>query len=299
MAYRIDFGHSLEREVRRIAQQQITAAIDLLSRQPDGPHAAIHDVRKRIKRTRALYRLIQPAAKGFVERETRQLGLIAGSLGHLRDATAFVEATRYLQHHAGTDTDNRAIGRIAATLEHQRDRLTGNGAEISATLDAATASLHIALDSLSGLELHAGRDKTAKCLSAGWLRIDKKARAALALCADSTDGVPFHQLRKRSQDRWMHASLLHDLWPAALAAIQHQAKALVDRLGHEHDLAVLAEKITKEAKAPGSDEDRQIALQAITTQRQALQQACLAAGLQLFDKHPERDADVIALLIRH
>lgn len=298
MAYRIDFERPLEHEVRRIAAHQISEALDLLKRQQNGPHEAVHDARKCIKRARALYRLIRPEAGEFAGQQDDRLGNIAGELAHLRDVAALVEAAHYLQAGSTAKPESQALGHIARTLEKERDHLSEHLEKISATIATAIGALDDARQALSRLSLTDNRKKTADCLSRGWQLIDEKARKALALCTEATDDVPFHSLRKRSQDRWMHAMLLRALWPTAMIAIGHDAKALVDLLGHEHDLAVLAGQLAA-PEFPNSDVDKQAALLAVARERQTLQRASLDAGRHLFDKKPQRDAEIVALLINH
>ena len=299
MAYRIDFTHSLAHEVRRIAGRQLAAALDLLKRQPDGPHAAIHDARKRIKRTRALYRLIRPGAKGFADRQNQLLGEIAGQLSHLRDAAALVEASHYLGRHADGAQESDAVARIAIGLETERDRLAGETGPVYTTIAAAVGGLETATRAVSAFELVMDRVKAATHLSKAWAKTDAKARQALASCTTSQDDVPYHDLRKRSQDRWMQAGLLGNLWPSAMAAIRNQAKALTDLLGHEHDLAVLQEKLASSVDDHTSDSDRQAAVRAISRQRRVLQEIARSAAGQLFDKRADRDAAIVKHLIRN
>jgi CHAD domain-containing protein len=298
MSYRIDFDHSLECELRRIAGKQVAAAINLLKDQPKGPHEAVHDARKRLKRVRALYRLIKSHAKDFVDRENQRLTDTADELASLRDVAAVVEAAHYLQSKTVSKAEHQSLQRITRTLEAERDRLYGDTRKMEATIAAAISALEDAKDACSGLKLPSERKREAECLASGWQKIDSKARQVLETCVETTESAPFHELRKRSQDRWLQATVLHDLWPAALSAIRNEAKALVDLLGHEHDLAVLSGKIATTADFRNSDEDKEVALLAIVRERQALQRACRDAAKQLFDRKPKRDAEIVELLVR-
>jgi CHAD domain-containing protein len=298
MSYRIDFDHSLQWELRRIAGKQIAAAIDLLKDQPKGAHEAVHDARKRLKRVRALYRLIKSHAKGFFDRENQRLADTADELASLRDVAAVVEAAHYLQSKVVRKAEHQSLQRITRTLEAERDRLYGDTEKMEATIAAAVSALEDARDACSHLKLPSERKHEAACLASGWKKIDSKARQVLETCVETTESVPFHELRKRSQDRWLQATLLHDLWPAALSAIRNEAKALIDLLGHEHDMAVLSGKIAATADFRNSDEDKEVALLAIVRERQALQRASRDAAGQLFDRKPKRDAEIVELLVR-
>ena len=50
-----------------------------------------------------------------------------------------------------------------------------------------------------------------------------------------------HEWRKRVKDLWYHLSLLQDTWKPVMSALADEAHELSDRLGDDHDLAVLLE----------------------------------------------------------
>ena len=96
MAYHLRPDKPFTVEFVAVAEQQLSKAVRYLADKPDGAHTAIHDARKRFKRVRALYRLIQPDAKEFRSRENKRIGDMARSLSAVRDATALVETVDYL-----------------------------------------------------------------------------------------------------------------------------------------------------------------------------------------------------------
>jgi CHAD domain-containing protein len=297
MAYRIDFASPFEEEIRRISAEQLSAAADLLENQPDGPYEAVHDARKHIKRTRALYRLIASADKDFAARENDRLRDIAANLAHLRDAAALAESTRYLEDQIAAGDVRDAIHKARSTLEKRRERIAGGKADIGGELTSAAAALAGASAALDDLQLPKSRKDIARCLARGWERTGRKATDALAACAGGDEEVPYHDLRKRAQDRWMHARLLRALWPGAMIAIQKTAKALVDELGHEHDLAVLGDHVARSRDKVIAD-NREIILLAILEQRRKLQDLCRDAGGDVFRAGPDKQADAIRLLTK-
>lgn len=296
MAYRIDFDKSLADEVRHIAARQLSDAATLLESQPDGPHEAIHDARKHIKRTRALYRLIASDAGEFTAAENDRLREIATELSHLRDAAALVESASYLAGEIEDDSLRVVVTSVAASLEKRREKIAGDESEIGDKLKIAAAGLRDAMAALDELKLPGSTSRAGDCIAAGWRKISTKAMKALKECATTHESVPYHDLRKRAQDRWMHAALLRSVWPAALIAIQNQAKALVDMLGHEHDLVVLSAHIAASDDHVAGDDKNDLLL-AIFEQRLKLQQSCRKAGKDVFDHESGRDAAIVRLLI--
>jgi len=296
MAYRLDFGKPLEAEVRRIAGEQLDAARNLLQHQPDGLHEAVHDARRHIKRTRALLRLVRSGDRHFVDQANGQLRDVAHSLAHLREASTLVEsATRLLLSVEGREPE-KAIVVLIEQLDTRREQLTDADAGLQARIAAADAALADLVSGLGALDLPAKRKKRAKVLAKGWQRVTEKARSALAGCEEMQASQPFHELRKRSQDRWMHASLLRHVWPAAMISVQRQTKELVDILGQACDLDVLAHHLASD-EAVVSGEEKETILLAIDEQRRRLCQAAIEAAPDLYDKRPGRDAGALRALV--
>jgi CHAD domain-containing protein len=298
MAYKIDFDNPLDDEARRIARELIGEAADLLEKRPEGVHEAIHDARKNIKRIRALYRLIASEIEEFQAAENDRLRGIASALSHLRDSAVLAETTEYLERETDKQQAKTVIRRLGRAMRKRRDQVTAAGDELEATLALAAAGLREAADAADHLKLAKFRKQAIECIADGWRRTSKKALKALAACEHAKDEEPFHDLRKRTQDRFMHATLLHSVWPAGMYALQRQAKLLVDTLGREHDLAMLNEQVRGQRKDKNAADHRQL-LQAIAAERRKLQAAARELAAQIFDDKPKRDAEIVALLIKN
>ncbi|MGH2822338.1 MAG: CHAD domain-containing protein, partial [Thermoleophilaceae bacterium] len=48
-----------------------------------------------------------------------------------------------------------------------------------------------------------------------------------------------HEWRKRAKDLWYHCSILEETWKPVMSALAGEAHELSDRLGDDHDLALL------------------------------------------------------------
>jgi CHAD domain-containing protein len=297
MAYRIDFDNPLGDEVRRIASELLKDAIDVLEKQPGGPHEAIHEARKNIKRTRALYRLISSEARDFAAAEDTRLRDIARELSHLRDSAALAETTDYLERESSEKHAKTAIRRLGRSMKKRRDTIAGKARQIEEKLAVCCAGLRDASAALKHLDLPRLRKQSIDCIAAGWRKTGKKACKALSSCQHTDDEEAFHDLRKRAQDRFMHAALLYAIWPSGMTSIQRQAKALVSFLGHEHDLAVLNEEVL--GRTDDNAGEREKLLQSIAMERLKLQQSAREVGQDIFDGKPKRDAEIIAFLIKN
>jgi CHAD domain-containing protein len=296
MAFRIRPDHRFTGEFRAVARRQLEQAIHFLQDQPDGPHEAIHDARKKFKRLRALYRLIQSDAREFRNRENERLRETAKSLSTVRDATALVETVSYLAGEAGSPEEFAALNTASTALLERRDRIASEEADLPAKIDAAIVACRDAIKALDDLELDDAPRKTARRLAKAWRKQLSRAAADLVACEEGADAEAFHDLRKVGQTYWMHLSLLSDIWPTAMRAKQREAKALVDILGHEHDLSVLTQVVNENPELFGDSDSLALLIGAIIARQQDLRQRAIEQARLVFADDADTEAARIALL---
>lgn len=296
MAYRIRPAKPFTAEFRSVAEGQLSHAIRLLQEQPKGPHEAVHDARKRFKRVRALYRLIQPDAKDFRRQENARIRDMAQTLSAVRDATALVENVNYLADHAGSPEETAALAVASRALTERRDRIASEEHDLPAKMAAAANTCHEAIAALEELDLDDDPRKTAKRLGKAWKKQRLRAHAALIACEAHADAEVYHELRKCSQTYWMHLSLLNEIWSSAMFAKQTQAKELVDLLGHEHDLSVLTALVNENPELFGNGDTLALVLGAIIARQQTLRQEALERAQEVFADSAETESTLIALL---
>jgi CHAD domain-containing protein len=297
MKYSLDLDAPLQDEVRRVAAGRLTAAAGLLRERPEGVDNAIHDARRHIKQCRALYRLIASEAGDFQKAENGRLGDIGRRLSAMRDATALIEATDYLRHEIPTRSNGMLMDRLVKRLEQRREILTSDSEEAAGALATAERALAEAAEAVADLALPYSERKAAACLARGWEKIAGKARTTIAAARDGHDEA-FHDLRKRTQDRWMHAALLRDLWPSAMTAMHRQGKTLSDMLGHVQDLAILFAAVSDSHELVSDGVEREAVRDVIVSRQTTLQAECVELANLLFGKSRPRDGKMIRRLLR-
>ena len=297
MKYSLDLDKSLADEVRRITSGRLTDAAGLLREQPHGLDEAIHQARRHIKQCRALYRLVGSGNADLRKAENMRLGEIGRRLSHLRDAKALIEATEYLKHEIPSKSNGMLMDRLAKRLDRRRETVTQNADKATEAVASAANDLSAAAKATDGLALPHARRKGAACIADGWEQTGRKARAAIKQSADGHDEA-FHDLRKRTQDRWMHAALLRDLWPSAMTAIHRQARMLSDMLGHMQDLTVLLHTVLDSSDLVADAVESEAIRDVVVAQRQKLRDECRAFGKTLFSDPKPRDGKQIVLLLR-
>ncbi len=298
MPFRIDPNKPFDDEIRRAGLELIEEAIISLRDQPSGRHEAVHDARKRFKRLRALYRLIARAAPDFSKEENARFRDIARSLAFAREATALVETVEYLETFAASTTQGKALRSIATVLRKRRDHAIEHEAGLDEAIAAAIAGCEEARKKLKAVSLPDELKDVTRLVKTGWAKQRKRARRALADCHEQADVEHFHELRKAGQAYWMHLGLLRRLWPSAMRAKRADTKRLVDILGHEHDLSVLAAFADREPERFGNGERLALLLDAIIQRQQALRGDGLELANEVFSESARTESRIVGLLWR-
>lgn len=298
MPFRIDPNKPFDDEIRRAGLELIEEAITSLRDQPSGRDEAVNDARKRFKRLRALYRLIARAAPDFSKEENARFRDIARSLAFAREATALVETVEYLETFAASTTQGKALRSIATVLRKRRDHAIEHEAGLDEAIAAAIAGCEEARKRLKAVSLPDELKDVTRLVKTGWAKQRKRARKALADCHEQADVEHFHELRKAGQAYWMHLGLLRRLWPSAMRAKRADTKRLVDILGHEHDLSVLAAFADREPERFGNGERLALLLDAIIQRQQALRGDGLELANEVFSESARTESRIVGLLWR-
>ncbi|WP_320198134.1 CHAD domain-containing protein [Agrobacterium sp. rho-13.3] len=296
MSFKVNPAKPFVEELKKVGVALIDEAVAALSQQPDGPHAAVHEARKKFKRLRALYRFTHNKAPDFRAAENTRFRDIARSLSAARDAAALVENISYLETFSRTDTERHALASVHETLAKRRDAMTSDDGDLPARIRSAIAECENGKQALQHLSLPHS-DKTALSLiTHTWRKQRQKALDALSACHTDAHDENFHDLRKSGQVYWIHLALLRRLWPSAMRAKKVDAKRLVDLLGHEHDLSVLAAFADREPDVFTGGDTLALLLDAILHRQQALRQECLELADHVFAESAKTESKIIGLL---
>ena len=209
-------------------------------REPTTPDTVIvHDVRKALKRWRALLRLIGPF---LGKEEGGQLRIkardLARGLASARDARSAVDALGDI----GEEYHNLSP-RTLATVRNRLDqlRIVAETAILTDTMRAhvsaelAEISEAIARWSLAKIEFADIAD--------GLTATYRQAYRMLPEVWASANTDELHELRKRVVEHRYQMELVEPLWPRLGKLWVSEAQRLRDRLGRHHDLAVLSHLI--------------------------------------------------------
>lgn len=222
--------------LRRIASEQIGGAITQLQRKDD-LNEGVHEARKHFKRVRALLRL----ARGALPAETyvfenqcfRDLGRL---LSPVRDSAVYIETLDLLRDILRGLIADEAFLRLRKRLVREHGAVLNEFAQDERRQESIIDSLRCAHPRAAGWRFRQGEFSMFR---GGLRRIYGRGRAEKAAAFSQPTTESFHAWRKRVKYLWYHLQILQPVWPAQLKAVERDCDRLADRLGEEHDLAVL------------------------------------------------------------
>ncbi len=254
---------------------------------PDQPtfDERVHEVRRRLKRSRALLRLAAGwLDKPVLRREDRRCRDAARALSGVRDAAVVLECLDRLRLQATDLRILRALDDLQVTLEHLH---------LEAMLEAGLAG------SLAHAEQAARRadeDSAAWPLAAadwpvirpGLLLTYRRNRKAMRRAARRGGKRPFHAWRKQARFLRYQLEALRASGPGGLVPMAKPVARFGDRLGEDRDLALLARLLETHRKELQRPSDAKRAKRLIERRRAHLQRQALRLGDTLFEEPTKR-----------
>lgn len=253
---------STEKAVRRIAAERLETSRLLLDDTALDRAMLVHELRKNVKKLRALLRLVRPRFKGFA-RENAALRDAARLISDLRDADVIAASLDRVAEGSGLAPDLVAgirarLAPAAASAVSPEDRLNAHREAIAA-VEARVKDWKIG-----------GKDFDA--LADGLERSWNEARAAMRAALADPTGEALHKWRKRVKDHWYQTRMLTPIWPEMMRAHAAAADTLGATLGEARDLAFLCGALTGSAFV-GAEAAAALARIAADEERKLLQQA--------------------------
>jgi CHAD domain-containing protein len=257
MGLAIDPRAPLAGEVRRVALEQVDRALAEISRGGLDPEFAVHQVRKRCKKLRALLRLVRDPLGAHYRREQRWYRDTARLLSGLRDT------------HQGRAT-LASLAPEADPAALLPDDARAGGAPLPADqLLAACAGrfregrVRVGNWPLEGVDISA-------LLQGGFRRTYRQGRRDLQAARKQPTAAALHQWRKAAKYHGYQLKILRKAWPLPLRAQYREVLRLGEYLGDHHDLQALAGRLPSLAGEPGTETRERLRRRQRKLQRQAL-----------------------------
>jgi CHAD domain-containing protein len=282
VAFALDPARPIPKTVKKAAAKQLCKNVEALTGQAElDADEAAHDARKRTKKLRALIRLARPELGDKVyRRENRALRDAARLLSPVRDAWVLVEALDDLVTPADEHLSPDAVAGFRAALAGEHRELQTGLEEDGAPQQAAAAYEQV----LARVPRWPLKDHGWDSLDAGMEEVFRRGRHAMNRARAKGGAEDFHEWRKQVKYLRHQFGLLRRVWPDVLEAMENTADELGERLGADHDLAVLRERVEGEpALVPVVQE---ALMRRIDTRRKEHQREALALGRRLYAEKP-------------
>ena len=118
-------------------------------------------------------------------------------------------------------------------------------------------------------------------------RIYRQGRRAYRAAQKLPSAEHMHEWRKRVKDHWYHVLLLQEIWKPVMSALSDEAHELSDRLGDDHDLAVLLDWAHRHASTlDGADPVLRGFDVILESRRRELQEEAFDYGARLYADKP-------------
>jgi CHAD domain-containing protein len=234
-------GQPVGEALRAVAADTIVRARAILDDPARDPTLTVHDIRRAMKRWRALLRMLEPILGDGTEFLRHQARDLSRKLTMARDAQSSIDAFQDAVE-AGLDRPMTLTPRSIVTIQSRLEALRAEGErtiwnderrqEMSEYLIAA--SFHITQWNLS----ETGFADIADALSTTY----RRAQRSIPKDWEAIEAEELHELRRRVVEHRYQMELIEPAWPRMGKLWVDEAQRLRTRLGKYQDLAVLTLK---------------------------------------------------------
>ena len=282
MPYRFKHRETVPQNVKRIAAEQLNSAITLLN----GKHGmkrehSVHEVRKTVKKTRALLRMVRPELGDFFREENLRLRDIGRKLSEWRDAGALIGTLDKLRQEKRNGAARKALEPVRKQLKLQKRQIEERAAA-RRLLPGLATELRQARRAIRHLPLETDGFKS---IEAGLKRTFRDGRKALALARKSRRIEDYHEWRKRVKDHWYHVRLLNKVWGDVMSGYEQSLKQLEDALGEDINLSLLEKKF-QDLSPQGQHVPVSSLQKAVISARRDLRERALEIGAKVYAEKP-------------
>jgi len=266
--------------VLRVAEDLIDSIVGSGQHPEQEEGEYIHHVRTAIKRLRALLRLIRPVVgEQFFNRENARLRKAGRRLAVARDAEVASETLKTLS--VAGEPEKKAVAAALAGLESK----TQPGTDIGEALREVKAALEQTKRNLQRLQLVNGEWEVVE---AGLQDVYRQSRKRMNTALQDGGDEAFHKWRIRVKNLFYELELLEPVWPKGMDKMTSRLAKLQDKIGLDHDIAVLKALLRKTPETFGGTEAVGRIIRRLDGESRKLRHATEPLGEKIFAKKPRR-----------
>jgi len=280
MAYRIKRKERVRKAVRRLIRGQLDQAVKV-SRDARRPlEERVHDVRTRIKRSRAVIALVQERAGKPAQRGDRRLRKTGRKLAASRDLAVQARIFHALRTRPGVVLAAGVVERLSAAERRLRRAIDPDALERQ--LLASARALKQLRRRIPAWPV--GHDR--RTVADGVTHSYRRARRQLGRVRTRSSPARLHEWRKRVKALYYELELLGRAVPELAASLAPKIERLGDLLGQAHDLDGARATIERRPRWFGPPEMRDVVRSLVEERRMTIEREALALAEHVFAARP-------------
>lgn len=288
MSFYLERAEHVDKAIKRIVRAQLEDGLDHL-RQKTLRDEAVHEIRKDLKRIRAVLRLVRDDLGEDVYRRENTCFRDAGRpLTEVRDARVLLETLEQLAAGANGALPARTLEPIRKGLQRHYRAVRK---QVVGEQDAAATVKKVVQDALERLDDWPIEHDGWAAVGSGIRAVYKKGCRAFAASGNDASAETWHEWRKQAKYLWHQVQVLEPLWEEVLNKLGDEVHRLTQILGDDHDLFVLHEMLVKEPERYGPGPALEVVLALSDRRRQELRQQARPLGERIYLDSPGAFAD--------
>jgi CHAD domain-containing protein len=268
--------------IKRIVANEIDSAKGRLSGKGENLDEDIHEIRKSVKKTRAILKLIKEELGTDYRAENRMWRDVGRPLSEIRDSAALLGSLDALCHkYAGRNGTFEAAPFRDVLVRRKEEAYRSEN--VRSIMEKVLPTLRDAEKRFKAWDLN-GADFAL--IAPGFEEAYRAGRRALARVKKDPSSENFHEVRKRVKDHWYHVRLLEDVWPEILRPYEKVLDDMQEWLGEDHNLTVLRDLIPQVADGRLRQQHIRSLARLIGQYQDELRNKSLAAAERVYAEKP-------------
>jgi CHAD domain-containing protein len=290
LQFRVD--ESVRDGLARVSEELIERALARIDCAGKNRSEDLHQVRVTIKRLRALLRLVRPiVSDAFCDRENRRLKATADRLAFFRDTTVSRQTLATLARRFADQRSEEAFELVLARFVEQSPDPRRFSVRREQALRLVASSLAEAKQSFENMLVPA---EDWQVLGPGLQKVYGRARNCMMRALTYTTPETFHEWRKQVKYLYYQLQMFGSISPKRIEAMVGRLHKLEDRLGEDHDLAVLERLLCDGREKYGGKRAVKCVVTCLTRQSRKLRRETAAVGKEIFREKPRKFVDKLA-----
>jgi CHAD domain-containing protein len=275
-------GQSVSNEIRRIVLQQLDRATSELTSIGD-PESdeAIHDARRRVKKIRAIIRLVRPV----LDKEHRAdpaLRRVSKLLAPVADGQGVIDTLNHILKRYRRELPPKTAEAIRSDLVDRGKRIDSQASK-EGVLEKAQMTLRAERQRVKQWKINADG---FRAVAPGLKASVRRARSAMVDAWMNPTASHHHTWRRHVKNHWFHVRLLGARCGYRLQSYQRQLEALDGILGEYHNLVLLHEVLVSDTTLAQNEVARCLTI--VERYQRALRRNAHVLGIRVYSEKPRR-----------